>query len=114
MKLKNVETTALLSLNNVSLNATKTTLIAAIFASTKTPNALVNAHVTNNVQMVAHVQFSKTSPISVRPLNPFHPSVPKTGPMKSKNATTIATTQTTNVFVTVVTPICHNVTMNAQ
>ena len=64
--------------------------------------------------MVALVQFSKTSPISVQPLNPSHPSVPKTGPMKSKNATTIAMTQTTNVFVTVVTPICHNVTMNAQ
>ena len=64
--------------------------------------------------MVVLVQFSKISPISVQPLNPFHPNVPKIGPTKSKNATTIATTPTTNVFVTVVTPICHNVTMNVQ
>jgi len=113
-KLKNAETTALLSLNNVSSNVTKTTLIAATFASTRMPNALVNAHVMNNVQMVVLVQFSKISPISVQPLNPFHPNVPKIGPTKSKNATTIATTPTTNVFVTVVTPICHNVTMNVQ
>ena len=100
--------------SNVSSNAIQTTLIAATFASTIMPNALVNAHVTNNVQTVVHVQFLKISPISVQQLNPFHPSVLKIGPMKSKNATTIATTPTTNVFVTVVTPICHNVTMNVQ
>ena len=93
---------------------TKTTLIAATFVSTRMPNALVNAHVTNNAQMVVLVQFSKISPISVQPLNQFHPNVPKIGPTKSKNATTIATTPTTNVFVTVVTPICQIVTMNVQ
>ena len=100
--------------SNVSSNATQTTLIAAIFVSTKMPNALVNVHVTNNVQTAVHVQFSKISPISAQPLSLSHPNALRTGPLKSKNVITIATTPTTNVSVTAVTPICHNVTMNVQ
>jgi len=104
-KLKIAEITVLLSLSNASLKAIKTIPIAETFVSTKMPNALVNVHVTNNVQTVAPVQFSKTSPISVLPLNLFHPSVLKIGLMKSQNALTIAKISTMNVFVTVATLI---------
>ena len=77
-------------------------------------NVLVNVHATSNVQTAVHVQFSKISPISVQQLNLFHPSVLKIGPLKSQNATTTATTPTTNVSEAAVTPIFHNAMMNAQ
>jgi len=113
-KLKIAETIALPSLSNVSSNVIKTILTAATFVSTKMPNVLVNVHVTNNARTVVHVQFSKISPISVQQLSLFHPNVPKIGPLKLKNVTATATTPTTNVSVTVVTPICHNVMMNVR
>jgi hypothetical protein len=104
-KLKIAEITVLLSLSNASLNATKMIPIVATSAKSKKLNAKLNVHVTNNVHTDVHVQFSKTSPISVLPLNPFHLNVLKIGLMKSQNALAIAKISTMNVFVTVATLI---------